>query len=197
MSEYRKNMQVCSGAVPTISRRIFEQCGNDVSPDSPELLPLCHKHLEVVTKEITHTLREQVAELRDGIKKGRDEIADELMTEWAANREAVRRRTAEARYKRSRVYFLRCGEFIKIGTTTNLTNRLASIQKSGGVLMPHGLDYRRTELVAAIHGDQRQERDLHKQFAHLRHTGEWFTEAPELTDYINNLKEAHHDEVAC
>lgn len=190
MSDYRKDMQWCSGAVPTISPRIFEQCGNPLSPNSPELLPLCEKHLEVVTKEITRGLRAEVAEIKAALAKTRDEIADEITTEWADRRDAIQAKAQEARSKRSRVYFMRCGKYIKIGTSTNIHRRLASIQKSGGVLMPAGLDFPSTELVAAIHGDHRRERDLHAKFSHLHHTGEWFTEAPELTEYINELKEA-------
>jgi hypothetical protein len=42
-------------------------------------------------------------------------------------------------------------------------------------------------LLATEPGGFERERELHAQFAHLRHTGEWFTEAPELAEYIDAL----------
>lgn len=86
------------------------------------------------------------------------------------------------------LYFMRCEGHIKIGVSQDPDRRLMQI-RSGGSMMPVGMDYRRAELVFVVNDAGDTERELHAKFAHLRHTGEWFTEAPELTDYINNLKE--------
>lgn len=78
------------------------------------------------------------------------------------------------------VYFIRCAEAarIKIGTTTNLERRLASIQ-AGTPL--------RIELLVTLTGDSRIEKKIHAQFAHLRVHGEWFEAAPDLLEYIDGL----------
>lgn len=183
----RKDMKACSGGIPTISPRIFEICAGEVAENSPYMLPLCQQHLEDITKEITKPQQRRIAELEAELNKSRDEVSKELLSEWSERRQAVEAKAQEARYERSRVYFMRCGKFIKIGTSTNVHDRLAAIQKSGGVLMPSGLEYQHTELVTVIHGDLHREKGLHKKFAHLRHTGEWFTETPELTEYIEGL----------
>ncbi|MFE2073704.1 GIY-YIG nuclease family protein [Streptomyces misionensis] len=64
---------------------------------------------------------------------------------------------------------------IKIGTTTDLRDRMKAIPARPLALEP---------------GDMVRERQLHRQFAHLRLKGEWFRAAPELLDHINRLREA-------
>ncbi|WP_125214752.1 GIY-YIG nuclease family protein [Streptomyces griseofuscus] len=64
---------------------------------------------------------------------------------------------------------------IKIGTSTDLRDRMKAIPARPLALEP---------------GDQVRERQLHRQFGHLRLEGEWFRAAPELIEYINELREA-------
>jgi len=187
MSSEWKDMKLCVGAVPSLSQRYFRDCGNPVSVDSHELLPLCAAHLRNIQADMTRALREQIAQLQADVAKSRGEIEADLLALHASRHEAVQEKAAEARGKRSRIYFMRCASFIKIGYTTQLATRLNTIRKSGGVLMPSGLPYWTTELVHAFHGAFDEEKELHQQFAHLRHTGEWFTESKELTDYIEGL----------
>lgn len=71
----------------------------------------------------------------------------------------------------SLVYFIRFGDRIKIGVTTNLHLRLMAI--------PHD------EVVATIPGDRQLEKRLHAKFRHLRIKGEWFSAGGDLLDYIN------------
>lgn len=70
------------------------------------------------------------------------------------------------------VYYIRFGDRIKIGTTQNLSSRLASL--------PHD------ELLAVERGDRDLEQERHKQFGQYRITrrGEWFTLGPELLEHI-------------
>ena len=87
------------------------------------------------------------------------------------------------------VYFIRCGQFVKIGASKDPQTRLKQIRRMNGSLaFPAGLDLMASELIATELGSFERERELHKQFAHLRHTGEWFTEAPDLTEYIESLE---------
>jgi hypothetical protein len=58
------------------------------------------------------------------------------------------------------VYYMRIGNRIKIGWTTNLTERLKAINPE--------------ELVATEEGGRKLEKRRHSQFADLRTHGEWF-----------------------
>lgn len=73
------------------------------------------------------------------------------------------------------VYFLQCGEFIKIGFTFSLATRISSIRGS----TPFEVN-----LLGYICAPPELELSLHGQFEHLRHSGEWFREAAELRKYI-------------
>jgi hypothetical protein len=74
------------------------------------------------------------------------------------------------------VYFLRFGDLIKIGFTTNLRQRLSSI--------PHD------EVLATVPGTMRDEKHFHQRFAHLRHAREWFRPGDDLLAYIESIREA-------
>lgn len=77
-----------------------------------------------------------------------------------------------------RVYFIRCGEFVKIGFSVRPEERLEVIQS----VMPHEV-----VLIGHIPGARRRERELHTRFAHLHHRGEWFRLEPELRKAISTL----------
>lgn len=78
----------------------------------------------------------------------------------------------------SGVYFVRSGELVKVGTSTNLPQRLASLR----TMSPLPL-----EVLAVAAGGHAEERTVHERFAHLRQHGEWFTAAPELLAYIAQI----------
>ena len=96
------------------------------------------------------------------------------------------------RDKRASVYFIRCGGYVKIGASRSPDARAESIRTIGGVLAPYLLDLSGAELVATEPGGFKREKELHAQFKHLRHTGEWFTEAPELARYISRKAKIPH-----
>lgn len=77
------------------------------------------------------------------------------------------------------VYFVADEEgFIKIGHTTDLHSRIASLRTGS-----------RQELKLLGHrpGGRADEAALHKRFAHLRKRGEWFQGAADLTSYIEEV----------
>lgn len=78
------------------------------------------------------------------------------------------------------VYFLSCGEFIKIGYSadTQARHRVKSIQVSS----PHEV-----RLLCVIEGGRKAEAKLLARFHHLRHRGEWFRAEPELLTFIDQL----------
>ena len=76
------------------------------------------------------------------------------------------------------VYFARSGDAIKIGTSTNVRKRIKALA-TGTPLPP--------ELVAVMAGGAWREKELHRRFAHLRVTGEWFRAGVELMEFIATL----------
>jgi hypothetical protein len=90
-------------------------------------------------------------------------------------REEKERRTAEAQERDCWVYYLRCGRLIKIGMTTNLASRFASIRPN--------------EVLAIEPGGAEREKEMHRHFAALRAGGEYFHPGPSLQQHITDLRE--------
>ena len=82
------------------------------------------------------------------------------------------------------VYFFHCQGFVKIGYSKDPLSRLRQIRSMDGTKYPEGMDCSTATLITTEPGGFDRERELHAKFSHLRHTGEWFTEAPELAEYI-------------
>jgi hypothetical protein len=73
------------------------------------------------------------------------------------------------------VYFIRNGNRMKIGTTTDLKRRIRT------------LALRETNVALLVNGDHRVERSYHKQFAGLRiGNTEWFDFKDALADHVHN-----------
>ena len=72
------------------------------------------------------------------------------------------------------VYYLRFGDRVKIGTTTNMDNRLRDV--------PHD------EVLVMERGGHAMESLRHKQFASDRITGEWFRMSDRLMRHIERLQ---------
>jgi hypothetical protein len=85
------------------------------------------------------------------------------------------------------VYFIRCEGYIKIGYAIAPHKRLRQLQATDGTKYPEGINCSTAALIQTEPGGFDRERELHSKFSHLRHTGEWFTESKELTDYIKGL----------
>lgn len=91
-------------------------------------------------------------------------------TRYNAEQEQIR----AARRHPPIVYYMRLGDLVKIGYTTNLTARLESINPQ--------------EVMTTEPGGPDRERRRHEQFAALRVHGEWFRLAPPLTDHIEAVR---------
>ena len=73
---------------------------------------------------------------------------------------------------RGLVYFLRCGDAMKIGyTTRDLTSRLAAFATGNPKPMT---------MIGAVPGRRSTERELHERCRPIRLRGEWFQAAPAL-----------------
>lgn len=71
------------------------------------------------------------------------------------------------------VYFIRRERLIKIGYSTSPAARAVNL---GGIVL------------ATISGNFRDEKAMHRQFAHHRQQGEWFDPGEDLIGYINCLR---------
>jgi len=63
------------------------------------------------------------------------------------------------------VYFVKSGEFVKIGYATDLPTRFSGLKTS----TPNEI-----ELMGSCRGTKETERRFHERFASHRHRGEWF-----------------------
>jgi T5orf172 domain len=77
---------------------------------------------------------------------------------------------------RGHVYFIRVGDYIKIGWSTRPMNRLRQFQTSH----PDELD-----IMGTIKGQRSLEGKIHKRFSKTRVRGEWFEVDGPLLDYID------------
>lgn len=73
------------------------------------------------------------------------------------------------------VYFIRRGDFIKIGWSSNWQYRIYHMQTSS----PETII-----VLGLMPGTGKQEKAIHREFADLRHQGEWFRAEPELLGFI-------------
>lgn len=87
--------------------------------------------------------------------------------------------TADAPPRIGQVYFVRLADKVKIGFTTDLKQRLATMQTSA----PGPL-----EVLHVMPGTVCEESKLHAKFGHLRSAGEWFRLSPEVLACIDGLK---------
>ena len=83
-------------------------------------------------------------------------------------------------YGNSRVYFVRVGKHIKIGTTTNLKKRIKAFK---------GASAEQIEVLAAFPGDQKGEKYLHDLFRGSRIRNEFFRFDFEIGCFLSTVKE--------
>lgn len=80
--------------------------------------------------------------------------------------------------RRGRVYFVRGGDFLKIGWSRDVDGRIGDLRASGPTQLT---------LLGSIAGTRDDERALHERFAEIRHHGEWFRAEPELLDFVASV----------
>lgn len=82
----------------------------------------------------------------------------------------------------SRVYFIRHGSAVKIGYSTDVHKRKASLQTASPG---------RLELLGTMPADRAKEREIHQLFHSLRLGGEWFSYTEKLKRFIVNNCDRH------
>jgi T5orf172 domain len=101
-----------------------------------------------------------------------DLVGEHLVAILTAMEEAIAARDG------SSVYFADAGGSIKIGWSKKVSARLAQLQTGSAVPI---------KLLGTMPGGLAVERRVHARFAHLRLSGEWFTAAPELLAYVDEV----------
>ena len=70
-------------------------------------------------------------------------------------------------------------QFLKVGYTNNIKNRLSQLQCSSPIKL---------KLLHLIDGDTSLESDIHNMFKHIGTSGEWFKYDESILDYFSNKK---------
>lgn len=76
------------------------------------------------------------------------------------------------------IYFIKQGEYVKIGFTNRFKTRLNQLQVSSPIKL---------EVLGIIDGDKNDEQRLHNKFKHIASNGEWFIYCDELKKFIDLL----------
>lgn len=152
----------------TAQRSNGEFCDAPSAPDMP--FPICTKHAARVWRRV-----------QDNFDAKKRDIVDRACL---PERQQDRIREAEARKdayaKQSVVYYVRIGDHIKIGTTTNVSARLSQLRCD------------RDNLLATEPGDRTLEQQRHREFAAERiGRRENFNPSPRLIKHIDQVREQH------
>jgi hypothetical protein len=85
-----------------------------------------------------------------------------------------------------RVYFIKCGDYVKIGKSTNPERRLKSLQIKGEkTIKPDGIDLATAEILGHVPGGGSIETALHRHLKAHNVKGEWFSFSPEVQSIID------------
>ena len=76
------------------------------------------------------------------------------------------------------IYFIKQGDYVKIGFTNRFKIRLNQLQVSSPIKL---------EVLGIIEGDKTDEKYMHDKFKHISTNGEWFVYCDELKSYIDTL----------
>lgn len=85
------------------------------------------------------------------------------------------------------VYYIQCGEYVKIGTSSNPYDRVKQIARGGKARRPSQWAGN-PELLAVEFGSSAKEKERHRQFEHLRDLGEWFHLTDQLVSHIEDVQ---------
>ena len=83
------------------------------------------------------------------------------------------------------IYFVKCGEHVKVGIATHVGKRISSLQTATAQPI---------ELLAAVKGTPHDERALHKRLSEHRVKGEWFKDCDAVRSAMAQFVE--HSDVA-
>lgn len=117
---------------------------------------------------------QRMAEIESERQASRLSLREEYERERKIAAEAARKRQ-KALGKQGYVYFLRAGNVVKIGFSTNLIERERSLRTA----RPEN-----AFICKFVEGAPAKEREFHKRFAEYRLNGEWFDVRGKLAKYL-------------
>lgn len=86
------------------------------------------------------------------------------------------------------VYFIRCGRFVKIGTSENATARMSNLQSANPTKL---------ELLAELTGGPKLEKWFHAHFREHRAGREWFRYSSPIHQFVRDHDEYAGFDMAC
>lgn len=158
----------------TAMRRSGEFCDAPTLADMP--FPICPKHAAQVYDRMVEHLGDKARTAAQMLAEQMRRMRSEPTPEH--DEQLARRQAALA--AQSQVYYVRIGEHVKIGVTTNMRARMNQLRVE------------LADVLATEPGDQRTERNRHVEFAAERvGRREDFNPSPRLLAHIDRLREEH------
>ena len=77
------------------------------------------------------------------------------------------------------IYFIKCGDFVKIGYSKSVEKRLKSLQTAN----PNQL-----EIISSFDGNRKEEEHIHYRFRKFKVSGDWFILTDEIKEYAIKRK---------
>lgn len=160
----------------------WPNCGR--IPSTYEASRLCDTHAAHVTKIVDEVRAHEEAEHRaireaelERLQAQADRL-DALFNEQRAKL-AVHKPKREEPAPQPVIYYVQIMSHIKIGWTSNLTNRMRQFPPN-------------SQLLAVHPGTRKDEAAIHKRFAHVRsHGREWYPLVPQLLEHIDRVVREH------
>jgi hypothetical protein len=86
------------------------------------------------------------------------------------------------------IYFLRCGDYVKIGSSFSPETRIAQLKKENDTtLRPKGLKMDDAVCIGWVQGARSLERDIHQVLSRYRENGEWFRWSPKVENLVTDI----------
>lgn len=162
---------------PHVVRALARLAMSGFDAKDPELIA---RAVEVGRAGLDHQ-RRQWAELSENMRETSLRDAAAHAQRRRQETEQYQLREEKRADRRALVYYMRIGDRCKIGYTTNLLERLRTINPE--------------ELMAIELGDPALERQRHAQFKKLRTHGEWFRMQEPLTSHVARVAEASRADI--
>ena len=100
------------------------------------------------------------------------------------DRTIARQISEERQQTEGYVYFVRCGEYIKIGYTSDPNTRMSKFRTNNPYVC---------ELVAIMKGGRIREAEIQRQFSEHLHRGEWYRLHESIAVFIKDLASSSAD----
>jgi hypothetical protein len=184
----------CVAILNPMSDAKARRCGRVARSHVGDHFPACAAHAQYLDPAVVDSAAalqveangQRIAKLESELASAKGSAAEWRRLAMAKHGEAAVKEYRPVAARDSFVYFIKGGDFIKIGKADNPAIRYKQLLV-GGVVAPDGVDFSQIQLLAVEPGGSEREGELHKKFAGLRVDGEWFSASPKLLRYIGDL----------